>query len=149
MSVSSPQTALEAVASRRLLVSRWPWRSAGFLFSTLPLAAVAFAVLAIPWLVLADRVGGGDRELGAIVSLILLGAALVGALGPLIAVPLANVERRRLRLVDNRPVGGARRNRGLRARYTDPATWREVGYTCLMATAAPVLSIAALLAVPL
>jgi signal transduction histidine kinase len=149
MSVSSPQTALEAAASRRLLVSRWPWRSAGFLFSTLPLAAVAFAVLAIPWLVLADRVGGGDRQLGAIVSLILLGTALVGAVGPLIAVPLANVERRRLRLVDNRPVGGARRSRGLRARYTDPATWREVGYTCLMATAAPVLSIAALLAVPL
>jgi signal transduction histidine kinase len=37
----------------------------------------------------------------------------------------------------------------LRARYTDPATWREVGYACLLATVAPVLSIAALLAAPL
>ncbi|GIF46369.1 histidine kinase [Asanoa ferruginea] len=142
--MSSPQTALEALASRRLLVSRWPWRSVGFLFSTLPLAGVAFAVLAIPWLVLVDRIGGDDRRLGPIVLLILLGTALVGALGPVIAVPLANVERRRLRLVDNRAVGLRRRKSGL---YTDPATWREVGYTCLMATAAPVLSIAALLAV--
>jgi len=37
----------------------------------------------------------------------------------------------------------------LRARYAEPTTWREVGYACLLATVAPVLSIAALLAAPL
>jgi signal transduction histidine kinase len=37
----------------------------------------------------------------------------------------------------------------LRHRYADPATWREVGYACLLATVAPVPSISALLAVPL
>ena len=37
----------------------------------------------------------------------------------------------------------------LRARYADPVTWREVGYAVLLATVAPVLSAAALFAVPL
>jgi ABC-type sugar transport system substrate-binding protein len=50
--------------------------------------------------------------------------------GRLIAPPLARLERQRLRM----------------DHYTYPATWREVGYACLLATVAPVLSIAALLA---
>jgi signal transduction histidine kinase len=102
---------------------------------------------------------------GTAVFLVLLGAALIGALGPLIAPPLARLERGRLGLVDHRPVAPGRRppiSAGpvhaaqrlrpvswLRRRYTDPATWREVGYACLLATVAPVLSIAALLALPL
>jgi hypothetical protein len=68
-----PQTALDAVAWRRLLVSLWPWRSALYLLATLPSAAVAAALLAVPtvpWLVLAH---GGRFENGAIVLLILLG----------------------------------------------------------------------------
>jgi signal transduction histidine kinase len=156
MRTSDPQTALEAVIWRRLLVSSWPWRSAGYLLTTLPLALPAFAGLAIPWLVLVARLAAGDYQVGMIVVLILLGAALIAALGPLIAMPLAAVERRRLRMVDTRPVGSGRRKTAiagpvswLRARYTEPATWREVGYACLLATVAPVLSIAALLAAPL
>jgi signal transduction histidine kinase len=156
MRTGSPQTALEAVTWRRLLVSSWPWRSAGYLLTTLPLALPAFAGLAIPWLVLVARVAAGDYQVGVIVVLILLGAALTGALGPVIAMPLAQLERRRLRMVDTRPVGSGYRNAAaatpvgwLRARYADPATWREVGYACLLATVAPVVSIAALLAAPL
>ncbi len=156
MRTGSPQTALQAVTWRRLLVSSWPWRSAGYLLTTLPAALPAFAVLAIPWLVLVARLAAGGYQVGRIVVLILLGAALIGALGPLIAVPLAKLERRRLRMVDSRPVGAGHRTAAsagpvswLRARYTDPATWREVGYVCLLATAAPVLSAAALLAAPL
>ncbi|MGH3410677.1 MAG: sensor histidine kinase, partial [Streptosporangiaceae bacterium] len=37
----------------------------------------------------------------------------------------------------------------LRARYADPATWREVSYAVLLATVAPLLSAAALFTVPL
>jgi signal transduction histidine kinase len=157
MRTGSPQTALAAITWRRLLVSSWPWRSAGYLLTTLPVALPAFAVLAIPWLVLVARLSTGDHQVGVIVALILLGVALIGALGPLIAMPLAELERRRLRMVDTRPVSAGHRKSPaaggpvswLRARYADPATWREVGYACLLATVAPVLSIAALLAVPL
>jgi signal transduction histidine kinase len=156
MRTGNPQTALEAVTWRRLLVSSWPWRSAGYLLTTLPLALPAFAGLAIPWLVLVARVAAGDYQVGVIVVLILLGVALIAALGPLIAMPLADLERRRLRMVDARPVGSGHRNAAsagpvswLRARYADPAAWREVGYACLLATVAPVVSIAALLAAPL
>jgi len=152
----NPQTALEAVTWRRLLVSSWPWRSAGYLLTALPLELAAFAGLAIPWLVLVARLAAGDYQAGMIVVLILLGAALIAALGPVIAMPLAELERRRLRMVDARPVGSGHRKAAaagpvswLRARYADPATWREVGYACLLATVAPVLSIAALLAAPL
>jgi signal transduction histidine kinase len=156
MRTSNPQTAMEAVTWRRLLVSSWPWRSAGYLLTTLPVALPAFAGLAIPWLVLVARLTAGGYQVGMIVALILLGVALIAALGPLIAMPLAGLERRRLRMVDTRPVGSGQRNAAsagpvawLRARYADPATWREVGYACLLATVAPVLSIAALLAAPL
>jgi hypothetical protein len=37
----------------------------------------------------------------------------------------------------------------IRTRYTEPATWPEVGYACLLATLAPALSIAVRLAAPL
>jgi signal transduction histidine kinase len=156
MRTGNPQTALEAFTWRRLLVSSWPWRSAGYLVTTLLVALPAFAVVAIPWLVLVARLTAGDYQLGMVVGLVVLGAALIAALGPLIATPLADLERRRLRMVDVRPVGSGHRNAApagpvswLRARYADPATWREVGYACLLATVAPVLSIAGLLAAPL
>jgi signal transduction histidine kinase len=156
MRTGNPQTALEAVTWRRLLISSWPWRSVGYLLTTLLVALPAFAVVAIPWLVLVARLTAGDYQLGMIVGLVLLGAALIAALGPLIAMPLADLERRRLRMVDSRPVGSGHRNVApagpvswLRARYADPATWREVGYVCLLATVAPVLSVAGLLAAPL
>jgi hypothetical protein len=83
-----PRTALEAVTWRRLLVSGWPWRSAGYLLTTLPMAAVAFAVLGIPWLVLVARMGAGDYQVGMVVLLILLGAALLAV--PLTAVFLVS-----------------------------------------------------------
>ena len=152
MRAGAPDTALKAVGWRYLLVSGWPWRSAGYLCATLPAAAVAVAGLAIPavpWLLLA----GGGYQPGMIVALILLGAALIAALGPLIAIPATVLGRRRLRMADTRPLGERPRpapaGRGLaawlRARYTDPASWREVGYVCLLATVVPAMAAAALL----
>jgi signal transduction histidine kinase len=153
MRTGTPQTALEAVTWRRFLVSRWPWRSAGYVLVTLPVAVVAAAGLAIPavpWLLLA----AGGYQLGTVALLILLGGVLTAALGPLIAVPVAALGRARLRILDPQPPGpgyrapvtAARPGRWLRARYTAPAAWREVGYTCLLATAVPGLCAAALLA---
>jgi len=155
VSADSPQTALQAAASRRLLVSAWPWRSAGYLLETPPVsvaAAACLAVPAVPWLLLA----GGGYPIGAIVLLVLLGAALIAALGPLIAIPIGALARRRLRMADTRPIYLARPRATmpgpaawLRARYLNPATWRQLGYACLLATVVPVLSLAALLALPL
>ncbi|HEX6524362.1 MAG TPA: sensor histidine kinase [Streptosporangiaceae bacterium] len=148
-----PQTALGAVAWRRLPVSGWPWRSAWYLVATLHaalLAAALLAVPAVPWMVLA----GGRFQAGAAALLIVLGCVLVVALGPLIAVPVAAMARWRLSIVDRRPAEHAQRMPGggglrgwLRARYADPAAWRETGYACLLATVVPALSIAALIAV--
>jgi signal transduction histidine kinase len=154
MRTSAPQTALEAVTWRRLLISSWPWRSAGYVLVSLPVAVVAAAGLAIPavsWLMLA----AGGYQAGVIVLMVLLGGVLIAALGPLIAVPVAVLGRWRLRMVDTRPSGpGHQRTAAaagpgswLRARYTDPAAWRETAYACLLATVVPALCTGALLAV--
>lgn len=145
----SPQTALEALTWRRLLVSRWPWRSAGYLLATLPVAVVAAALLAVP--------AAGGYPAGAVVLLVLLGAVLVAATGPLIAVPVASLARGRPHLTGPRqPTFSPGRGRAaggavpwLRARYTDPGVWRQTGYVCLLASVVPVLAVASLLAAPL
>jgi signal transduction histidine kinase len=145
----NPQTALEAMAWRRLPVSGWPWRSFGYVLATLHaalLAAALLAVPAVPWMVLA----GGPFPASTVALLVVLGFVLVVAAGPLIAVPVAATARWRLAIVDRRPAGHARRMPGggvagwLRARYADPAAWREAGYACLLATVVPAASVAAL-----
>jgi len=154
MRTGAPQTALQAVAWRRLLISSWPWRSAGYVLASLPAAVVAAAGLAIPavpWLMLA----AGGYEPGVIVLLVLLGGVLTAALGPLIAVPVAALGRWRLHLVDARPLDAGRRGTAavagpgswLRTRYADPVAWRETAYVCLLATVVPALCVAALAAV--
>ena len=69
MHPARPQTALQAIACRRLLISGWPWRCAGYLLTTLPLALAALAGLtipAVPWPVLAagQAAGPGRRDRG-------------------------------------------------------------------------------------
>jgi len=156
MRTSAPQTALAAVAWRRLLVSNWPWRSAGYLLTTGPVALAAAALLAVPWLVLVARLAAGDYQAGVMVVLALLGIALAAGLGPVAAAPLADLERRRLRMVDTRPAVPRYRKppasgvvAWLRDRYTNPDAWREVGYAFLLAVVAPVPTAAALFAGPL
>jgi signal transduction histidine kinase len=149
----SPQTALEALAGRRLPVSGWPWRSLGYVLATMHAALLAAALLAVPavpwWMVLV----AGPFPAPTVALLIVLGFVLVVALGPLIAVPVAATSRWRLAIVDRCPAGHARRMPGgggvagwLRARYADPAAWREAGYACLLATVMPAASVAALCA---
>src|SRR5258708_1823183 len=81
----NPQTALQAVTWHRLLVSSWPWRSAGYLLATLPLALAAVAGLAIPWLGLGTRLAAGGYPAG----LFLVLAQQPG--GTPVALPFGNV----------------------------------------------------------
>jgi signal transduction histidine kinase len=159
MRTGGPGTALQAVAWRRLPASSWPWRSAGYLITTLPAAlaaAVPLGVASLPWAVFLLHAGPGPGRPGLLVLLILLGAALAAVLLPLAALPLAGLERRRLRMADPRPCPSGHQPPPasgplpwLRTRYGEAATWREAGYTCLLATAAPALAISVLLAVAL
>ncbi len=124
-------------------MSAWPWRSIGYLLTTLPSAVAAFATLGVPWLVLAVRLAQGRARAGEVAVLVLIGVSLAAVPGPLAAAWLSGRELRRLRTVDARPVQARfRSGRRLRSRYTDPLAWREVGYVLLLATVSPVLVLA-------
>jgi signal transduction histidine kinase len=140
-----PPTALAAMGRRGFLLTAWPWRAAGYVLSTVPVVLAAVLPLALLGLPLLPAVAP-DTALGARAFLAVLGVLLVAGLGPLATIPLAGLERRRLRMVDARPTGpGHRRPKGqgvlpwLRTRYTEPVTWRELGYFLLLAAAVPVL----------
>ncbi|HZG89010.1 MAG TPA: hypothetical protein VEZ42_02245, partial [Pseudonocardia sp.] len=107
MQARTPRTPLEAVVRRRFLATGWPWRSLGFLLTTPAMvlaAGLPLMLLGLPWIGLLGQLaeGGIHWPLGTVVLVVLLGAALLAAGGPLVGLPLAAVERRRLRLVDDR-----------------------------------------------
>ncbi|MDG4789447.1 sensor histidine kinase [Micromonospora sp. WMMD1102] len=146
-----PRTLLEAVARRRFPLTGWPWRALAYLLGTPPVAfaaGVPLALLGLPWLYLLGR-GTGITELplGTLALLLALGAVLLGGLGPLVALPLAGLERLRLRLVDNRPVSSGHRPvpaadpwSWLRTRYAEPATWLALLHAGLLGTVGLLLS---------
>ncbi|WP_338090925.1 sensor histidine kinase [Planosporangium thailandense] len=140
------QTPLQALRRRGLLRSRWPWRSAAYLLTTLPVIAVAgplFAVLGLPWLYLMARHDQDRPSIGTVALLVVLGAVFVGGLGPVVAVPLGVLERARLRMVDDRAAGSGHRRPGplswLRVRYPEEATWRALAYALLLVTLVPAM----------
>ncbi|WP_433249875.1 sensor histidine kinase [Streptosporangium sp. CA-135522] len=150
----NPRTPFESVVRRRFLVTGWPWRSLGYLLTSaapMLMAAVPLALLSLPWTfaLLRTTVPGDRPPLGTLVFLIALGALLIMGFGPLIALPLAELERLRLRLVDSRPVASGHRRppapgpwAWLRTRYTEATTWRELGYACLLVTVIPAMYLA-------
>ncbi|WP_405977751.1 sensor histidine kinase [Streptomyces sp. NBC_00158] len=110
----------------RFLGSWWPWRCWAYLGSGFPLG---YGVL----LALALLLGLGVLLAVAGVGLLLLVAALAGA------VPLGELERRRLRWVEPETVAdphtslaGAGPAAWLRTRLRERATWREFGYAALL-----------------
>ncbi|MHC3470706.1 sensor histidine kinase [Streptomyces sp. 7R007] len=116
----------QALGGRRYLRSAWPWRALAFLVSGVPLgAAVLVAVV-------------GGAVAGSALAVVLVGLALL-ALTALAGIPVAAVERWRLRLMGARavPVGAHRvpDAPGLRAwlalRLREAATWRELAYALL------------------
>jgi signal transduction histidine kinase len=158
--MSMPSTAMAAVTRRRFLASEWPWRAFAYLLTTGPVAiavAVPMALLGLPWAILLRRiVTWHEPSLVQLALLLLGGGVLIAGLGPLVALPVAALERHRLRLIDTRPIRSGHRplpGRGtvdgsagqLWFRYTEAATWRELCYAVLLVGAVPVWYGAALI----
>jgi signal transduction histidine kinase len=131
-----------ALTRRRYPITAWPWRALAYLVSTTPIAfcvAVGWAIVATPWVATAGRLRDGRPLDGVIVFGMVVTAGLAVTIGPLLAVPLAALERVRMLIVDNRPVRSGHRPvngnllRWLRVRYTESATWREVAYSLFLA----------------
>ncbi|MGW0782447.1 sensor histidine kinase [Streptomyces sp. NPDC002913] len=123
----SSLTLRQALVRRRYLLGGWPWRAALYLLSSVP-AGLALLVTVL----LLATVGGA-------LTLVLVGLPLLLTLA-LIGVPVAAVERRRLRLIDPVPLGDPHRaperaglTAWLRIRLREQATWREFGYALLFA----------------
>nr|QEO73594.1 sensor histidine kinase [uncultured bacterium] len=117
----------------RFLRSGWPWRA---------LAYLAFgALVGVLILALVKLLNTADSPVGYLVAgLVLLAFATA------LAMPLAAVERNRLRLVDTEPAGdphvsvtGPGMGRWLRARLGEAATWRELSYSIAFITALPLV----------
>ncbi|MFC4064800.1 sensor histidine kinase [Actinoplanes subglobosus] len=142
---------IDALKDRRYLLTVQPWRALLRLAVTAVVAtpvAFGFWMLALPWLVAVREVTEGRGPKPAVVVLMLLSAALFAGAGPAVALPLAALERRRLRLpVPHRPLTTGP-VAWFAARYREESTWRAVAYAVLLAVAAPLLWLgAALLAV--
>ena len=121
--MSSFPDAWTAVRSRpwRFLGSVWPWRSAAYLITTVPVGVATVVALFVV-------VGVGLLTLIVVVGLLVLTAV------PTIATGVAALERRRVGLVlpgaARRPEGSLRER--LRASRDLPVSWSEVGYAVLL-----------------
>ncbi|OXS30469.1 sensor histidine kinase [Streptomyces sp. XY006] len=108
-------------------LSAWPWRAAGYLLT----GAVAGAVVLVG--IVLSAVAGGVLALALVGIPLLLATALAG-------LPVAVVERLRLRLVDaepapdpHEPPGAPGLRAWLATRLRERATWRELGHALLFA----------------
>nr|WSW71496.1 sensor domain-containing protein [Streptomyces sp. NBC_00995] len=123
-----PSTGLQqALRQRRYLRTSWPWRATLYLATSVPLGLATLTAL----LLLAVA--------GSALTVILIGIPLLLIL-VLAGIPLAAVERRRLLLLDPRPLAPAHREPDgtglaawLRTRLQERSTWRELGYALLFA----------------
>jgi signal transduction histidine kinase len=113
----------------RVLTSGWPWRSFAYLLTGAVFGALTSTVLALA------LVAGLVTLVLVVGPLILLGVALSG-------IAVSRFERWRLRLVDLDPVPDPHRSPEqpgalgwLRTRLGETATWRELGFTAVSATA--------------
>lgn len=122
-----PRNVWQAMSRPDFLLSAWPWRSAAYLLT----GALTGAVTLVGIVAVAVVCGA--------LAVVLVGLPLlvVVALG---GIPVARVERRRMRLVDRDPVSDGHRTPaapGLRpwltTRLREQTTWRELGYTLLFA----------------
>ncbi|MCG7527472.1 sensor domain-containing protein [Streptomyces sp. OfavH-34-F] len=109
------------------LLSAWPWRAAAYLLTG---AVTGVATLVV--LVTLAAVCG-------VLVLVLVGLPLLVVVA-LSGIPVAWVERRRLRLIDGDPVSGRHQVPAapglwawLTTRLREQATWRELGYALLFA----------------
>jgi DNA-binding NarL/FixJ family response regulator/signal transduction histidine kinase len=122
-----PRSVWQAMAAPRYLLSAWPWRAVGYLAT----GALTGAVLLVGLLVAV--VAGG------VLAVVLVGLPVL-LLTVLAGLPVARLERHRLRLVDREraydphvrpPAPGLRA--WLATRLRERATWRELGHMLLFA----------------
>ncbi|MFF7216622.1 sensor domain-containing protein [Streptomyces sp. NPDC008238] len=141
-----PGNVWQAMSGRGFLLSVWPWRSLAYLLTGVVAGAVALVAIVTA------------AAAGAALAVVLVGLPLL-VLTALAGLPVAALERARLRLVDRDPVPGAHLPpaRGglwawLTMRLRERATWRELGHALLLAGLLwPVdaLAVVVALAVPL
>ncbi|MFU8874401.1 sensor histidine kinase [Micromonospora sp. SL4-19] len=140
MTVDEPLHLADALRRRGYLISSWPWRALAYAATTVPIAgvlAVGLLCIGAPLLAVLNA-AGQDRPVELPIVLFLTVAALVMlALAPIVSIPVAMIERWRLGIVDPRPLP-AQRVRGLAARYTSAAAWREVAYAFVLGGIVPV-----------
>ncbi|MCQ9706699.1 MULTISPECIES: sensor histidine kinase [unclassified Streptomyces] len=127
----APRPAVREALRRpvRFLLSAWPLRCWLHLLGGVLSGAVVLVVLVVA------------VSLGVVLSVIGVGLLLLVAV-PLLGIPVAAVERRRLRLVEparlpgpHSPPAAGGPWRWLRHRFGERATWRELGYAVLSSTA--------------
>lgn len=117
----------QALRAPRYLRGGWPWRAAAYL-----LTGVCVGLATLMALLLLAVVGG-------VLAVVVIGVPLL-LMFALAGIPLAALERRRLRLVDltvladpHRDPEGTGLAAWVRVRLKEPATWRELGYALLCA----------------
>jgi signal transduction histidine kinase len=139
---------IDALKDRRYLLTARPWWALLHLATTAVIAApigFGFWMLMLPWLVAGQEVTEGREPKPAIVVLMLMSAFLFAVAGPAVALPLAALERRRLRLpAPHRPMTSGP-VAWFVARYREESTWRAVTYAVLLALVAPLLWLGAAL----
>ncbi|MFJ3622277.1 sensor histidine kinase [Streptomyces iakyrus] len=120
-----PPTIWTRLHLRRYVRSGWPWRAALYLLSSAALGLITLLTLVL--LAVA----------GSVLTVVVVGLPLLLVL-VLTGVPLASVERGRLRLIDSEPLADPHREPDrtgltawLRTRLQERATWRELGYAVL------------------
>lgn len=143
---ASPVAAVPRPESRnpiRLLASSWPWRSLAYLLTGGPIA-LAWLVASVVWV-----------TVGIVGSLVLVGLPVL-LTAPLAGLPLAEIERRRLRLMRHPQMPTPHRQpevpgpwRWLRTRLSDQVTWRELAFGLLFVVLAVIDIIVAATAVGL
>ncbi len=134
-----PVGPIAAMARRRFLISAWPWRAAVYLLTGCIPGTLGLAILTTTLIV------------GGVLSAVLIGLPMLAAVA-FVGVPIAGVERWRLRLIDPRPIEDPHRppHQGgvvgwVRTRAQEAATWRELVYTLLLVTLLWPLDLAAVL----
>lgn len=116
----------QALARPGFLLSAWPLRSLGYLVAD---GLTGLLTLIVALLLL---------SVGGLLTVVVIGLPLLGALA-LLGLPVAELERWSLRMIDDRPVPDGHRappRRGLvswlRTRFAERLTWREWGYAVLL-----------------
>ncbi|NUT33069.1 MAG: sensor histidine kinase [Hamadaea sp.] len=137
---------LRALKKRTYLFTSWPWRAFAYAITGVPgamIAGGAAAIVALPWLAAVGMVFDGRWPPLPLAFLMVLVAGLAVVCGPLLALPMAAIERRRMAIVDDRPLGSPHRNAGgdpvrwVGIRFTESATWRAVAHLGLLGTIVP------------